>query len=50
MESKYYILNSAQYNFHLGNLEYDPVWNIAGTECIIEVSPSYNVPEVLHGL
>ena len=49
MESKYYILNAAQYNFHLGNLEYDPVWNIAGTECIIEVSPSYNVPEVLHG-
>jgi len=49
MASKYYILNSDQYNLHLGNLEYDPVWNIAGTECIIEVSPSYNVPEVLHG-
>ena len=49
MASKYYILSATQYNFHLGSLEYDPIWNVAGTECIIEVSPSYNVPEVLHG-
>jgi hypothetical protein len=49
MANKYYILTLTQLDSHLGSLEYDPIWNVAETECIIEVSPSYNVPEVLHG-
>jgi len=49
MTSKYYILTSDQYLEHNGNLEYDVVWNINRSQCIIEVDSSYNVPNVLHG-
>ena len=49
MASKYYILNLDQYEEHSNTLEYPPVWNVAHTQCIIEVDSSYHVPNVLHG-
>jgi len=48
MANKYYILNPTQYNTYLSNIEYDPVWNVAGTECIVEIIPPYNIPEFIH--
>jgi hypothetical protein len=44
MASKYYILNLYQYEEHSNTLEYTPAWNVAHTQCIIEVDSSYYVP------
>jgi len=41
MASKYYILNSDQYNEHSNNLEYTPMWNVNESACVVEVNPSY---------
>lgn len=43
MASKYYILNSSSYSTVENDLEYAPVWNVSGSQCIIEVDSSYNV-------
>lgn len=47
MAQFYYILNVSQYNIHSNNLEYPPVWNVSGSECIIEVHHSYVISDYL---
>jgi len=47
MAQFYYILNVSQYNVHSDNLEYSPVWNVSGSECIIEVHHSYVISDYL---
>jgi len=44
MASKYYILNSSSLAAHEDNLDKDVTWNISGSQCIIEVDSTYNVP------
>ena len=47
MAQFYYILNVSQYNVHSDNLEYTPVWNVAHTQCIVEVKPTYVISNYL---
>ena len=43
----YYILNSGQLTEHTNNLDHPPVWNVANTQCIVEVNPSYVIENYL---
>ena len=42
MASRYYIINSSSLSTIEDDLEYTPVWNVSGSECIIEVAVGYN--------
>ena len=44
MASRYYIINSSSLSTVENDLEYAPVWNVSGSQCIIEVDSSYTVP------
>jgi hypothetical protein len=44
----YYIVTRDQYNQHSSNLDHLPAWNLAGDECVIEVSSSYVISNYLH--
>lgn len=47
MAQHYYILNSDQYNTHSSNIEYSPLWNVNGSECVVEVHHSYVIENYL---
>tara|TARA_B100000497_G_scaffold127328_1_gene168733 strand:- start:679 stop:915 length:237 start_codon:yes stop_codon:yes gene_type:complete len=44
MSSRYYIINSSSYSTVENDLEHSPVWNVSGSECIIEVAVGYDPP------
>ena len=45
--SFYYILNNEQLAEHADTLEYTPAWNVAHTQCIVEVKSTYVIPNYL---
>ena len=47
MASKYYILSNEQLAEHIDTLEYIPSWNVAHTQCIVEVKPTYVISNYL---
>ena len=48
MASRYYILNSSSLSTIENDLEYTPVWNVSGSEFIIEVAVGYSVAGYLN--
>jgi hypothetical protein len=47
MNRRYYLITAEQYSNVADDLEYSPAWNLANTQCIIEVSMGYEVPGYL---
>lgn len=45
--SFYYILSNEQLAEHADTLEYSPTWNVAHTQCIVEVKPTYVISNYL---
>ena len=45
--SFYYILSNEQLTEHVNTLEYTPAWNVAHTQCIVEVKPTYVISNYL---
>ena len=45
--SFYYILSNEQLAEHIDTLEYIPSWNVAHTQCIVEVKPTYVISNYL---
>ena len=43
MNRRYYLLTTEQYSIIEEDLEYPPAWNLANTQCIIEVQVGYEV-------
>lgn len=48
MANYYYILTSTQYADHQDNINYTPLWNVSGSECVVEVSSTYSIPSYSH--
>jgi hypothetical protein len=44
MANYYYILTSAQYTEHQDNIDKSPLWNLSGSECVVEVDSTYSIP------
>lgn len=40
---KYYLITSVEYNSNHSEIEYDPVYTLDNTKCIIEVEDNYTV-------
>ena len=46
--SRYFIINSSTYNDIENNLDKFPMWNVSGSECVIEVAVGYDPPSYSH--
>ena len=44
MANRYFLITAEEFINHVSNLDTIPAWNLARTQVIIEVPPSYPIP------
>lgn len=48
MTSRYFIINSSTFSIIENDLDKSPLWNVSGSECVIEVATGYDPPSYSH--